>query len=125
MASLRLQRIYCGRADAAAQLASLRNLLSAQGNVVSARGRALTRKVFGEPLPPGRVVERICEDVRKRGRDALFHYTQQLDNVALNPDNLRVTSSEMALAHASADPAFLDAVRRVRQNIVAFQSGLL
>jgi histidinol dehydrogenase len=125
MATLKLQRIICGRPGAAAQLASLRSLLSAHGNVVSARGRALTEKVFGEALPPVRVVERICEDVRKRGRDALYHYTEQFDKATLDADSLRVTTAEMALAHAAADPAFLETVRRVRQNILAFQLGIL
>src|ERR671937_845595 len=70
---LRLRRIRYGSDEAAAQLAGLRAQLSAQGNVVSARGRALTEKVFGEALPPARVVERVCADVRARGRAALFH----------------------------------------------------
>ena len=64
MPSLKLRRINCAAGDAAAQLAALRAQLGAQGNVVSARGRELTQKVFGEPLPPAHVVERICEDVR-------------------------------------------------------------
>ncbi len=125
MASLQIQRIICGREGAADRLAALRTLLGAQGNVVSSRGRTLTEKVFGEALSPLRVVERVCEDVRKRGRDALFHYTEQFDKVSLDADTLRVTLSEMALAHASADPAFLDAVRRIRQNILAFQTGIV
>jgi histidinol dehydrogenase len=125
MAPLSLRRIRCGSDDAAAQFARLRTQLSAQGNVVSAKGRALTQKVFGEALPPVRVVERICEDVRARGLDALLHYTEQLDGVRLNADTLRITPSEMALAHAAADPAFLETVRRVRQNLLAFQLGLV
>jgi len=125
MAPFTMRRIRLGSPDAAAQLARLRTQLSAQGNVVSARGRELTEKVFGEPLPPARVVERVCEDVRRKGRDALFHYTEQFDRVRLNADTLRVTASEMALAHAAASPAFLEAVRRVRQNILSFQLGIL
>lgn len=123
--ALNLQRIHCGSADGAARLARLRQQLSAQGNVVSERGRALTEKVFGEALPPVRVVERICDDVRVRGREALFHYTEQFDNVRLNPDTLRVSRSEMMLAHAGADAEFLETVRRVRHNVMSFQLGLL
>jgi glycine hydroxymethyltransferase len=52
MAALNLRRIQCGSDDAAGQLAGLRAQLGAQGNVVSARGRALTEKVFGEAVPP-------------------------------------------------------------------------
>ena len=125
MALLTLQRIQLGSTDAAEQLARLRVQLSAQGNVVSARGRELTERVFGEALPPVRVVERICEDVRQRGRDAVFHYTEQFDRVRLDADTLRVERAEMAEAHAAADAKLLETVRRVRQNILSFQLGLL
>jgi histidinol dehydrogenase len=125
MESLSLRRIRCGTDGAAEGLKALREQLSTAGNVVSSRGRALTEKVFGEPLPPGRVVERICEDVRRRGAAALFHYTEQFDRARLDADTLRITPSEMALAHAAAEPAFLEAVRRIRQSILAFQSGIV
>lgn len=125
MTPLTMRRIRLASGEAADQLARLRAQRSAQGNVVSARGRELTEKVFGEALPPARVVERICEDVRRRGREAVFHYTEQFDRVRLDPDTLRVTRTEMAEAHAEADPTFLETVRRVRQNILSFQLGLL
>lgn len=125
MALLTLQRIQLGSTEAAEQLTRLRVQLSAQGNVVSARGRELTERVFGEALPPARVVERICEDVRKRGREAVFHYTEQFDRVRLDADTLRVDRAEMAAAHAAADRQLLETVRRVRQNILSFQLGLL
>jgi histidinol dehydrogenase len=125
MTALTLRRIQLGRAGAAEQLARLRLQLSAQGNVVSARGRELTERVFGEALSPLRVVERICEDVRKRGHEAVFHYTEQFDRVRLDAGTLRIDCADMAEAHAAADPALLETVRRVRQNILAFQLGLL
>jgi histidinol dehydrogenase len=125
MPSLKLRRIDCANGDAAAQLMALRSQLSAGGNVVSARGRELTVKVFGEALPPVRVVERVCEDVRVRGAAALFHYTEQFDRVRLDAQTLRVTRSEMSLAHAAVDPAFLETVRRVQKNVWSFQAGLL
>jgi histidinol dehydrogenase len=125
MAALKLQRIQCGTPEGIAQLGRLRNQLSAQGNVVSERGRALTIKVFGEPLSPLQVVQRICEDVRNRGAEALFHYTEQFDNARLTSDTLRVARSEMVLAHAAAEPAFLETVRRIRRNVMSFQFGLL
>ncbi|HEY7425066.1 MAG TPA: histidinol dehydrogenase [Gemmataceae bacterium] len=125
MTTLTLRRIQLGSAGAAEQLARLRAQLSAQGNIVSTRGRELTERVFGEALPPARVVERICEDVRRRGRYAVFHYTEQFDRVRLDADTLRVNRSELDEAHAAAEPEFLETVRRVRQNILSFQLGLL
>src|SRR5262249_29541457 len=46
--SLRIRRIHRADPTAPDQLASLQAQLSAQGNIVSARGKALTEKVFGE-----------------------------------------------------------------------------
>src|SRR4051812_32438635 len=125
MSSLTLRRIHLGEPGAAEQLARLRSELGAQGHVVSERGRALTRKVFGAPLTPQQVVERICADVRRRGLAAVLEYTEHFDRVRLTVDTMRVSKSEMHLAHASADPGFLDTVRRVRQNVLSFQLGLL
>src|SRR5438067_2209948 len=125
MALLKLRRIRLGDEGAAGQLAALRAQLGAQGNVVSPRGRQLTEKVFGEPLPPARVVERVCADVRARGLEAVLHYTEQFDRTRLTKSNLRVSAEELAQAHAAADPAFLETVRRVRQNVLSFQMGLL
>src|SRR5438128_5540429 len=125
MPPLSIRRIHCGAEDAAVQLGRLRAQLGAQGNVVSPRGRELTLKVFGEPLPPARVVERICTDVRGRGLEAVLHYTEQLDGIRLNRDSLRISSQELADAHAAAEPAFLESVRRVRHNVLSFQLGLL
>jgi histidinol dehydrogenase len=125
MDTLALRRIRLADAGAAAQLAALRNQLGAQGNVVSARGRELTQKVFGESLPPARVVERVCADVKARGLAALLHYTEQFDRARLDRDTLRVGAEELAAAWSAADAAFLETVRRVRQNVLSFQSGLL
>jgi histidinol dehydrogenase len=120
-----IRRIVCKNADAAGQIAALRQRLSPQGDMVSPRGRELTERVFGESLPPLRVVERICAEVRSRGRDALIHYTEQLDRVRLTPETVRVPARELAAARAAAKPEFLETIRRVRQNVMSFQLGVL
>src|SRR5262245_15592691 len=125
MATLNLRRISCASADAADQMARLRKQLSAQGDVVSPRGRQLTQAVFGEAPPPQRRVERVCADVRSRGREAPLHFTEKFDRVQLTPETLRVSLAELTNAHAAADRSFLETIRRVRQNVLAFQSGLL
>ena len=84
--ALQMRRIDFGTPDASSQLGKFRTQLGASGSVVSARGRELTIKVFGEPLPPSRVVERICEDVRKRGLQAVLHFTEQLDGARVTPE---------------------------------------
>jgi histidinol dehydrogenase len=125
MDTLNLRRIRLADPGSARQVANLRDQLGAQGNVVSARGRELTLKVFGEALSPARVVDRICADVKSRGLAAVLHYTEQLDRARLDADTVRVGADDLAGAGTGAEAAFLDAVRRVRQNVLSFQLGLL
>src|SRR5947207_15677545 len=99
MASLNIRRITLGEDGAAQSLARLRAELGASGNVVSEKGRALTRKVFGDDLTPQQVVERVCADVRKRGLAALLDYTEHFDRVRLPPEALRASDSAVRLAH--------------------------
>jgi histidinol dehydrogenase len=125
MAKLKIRRIRHDDARAAELLAQLQSGSSLQADVVSPRGRQLTEKVFGEPLPPTRVVERICNEVRQRGLSAVLHYTEQLDKKKLTAQTIRVAAKELAEAHAKAEPDFLQTIRRVRKNILAFQCGLV
>ncbi|MCI0641072.1 MAG: histidinol dehydrogenase [Gemmataceae bacterium] len=125
MAAIVMRRIRHTQADAAQQLEELCRQLSLQADVVSPRGRALTEQVFGAALPPSKVVDRICADVRTRGLPALLYFTEQLDKVRLTAQTVRVPAAELDLAHKSADPNFLATLRRVRQNILGFQLGLL
>ncbi len=125
MASFRMRRITHAGGDAAGELRQLCGQLSLQADVVSPRGRALTEQVFGQALTPAQVVERICGDVRTRGLPAVLHYTEQLDKVRLTPETLRVSEEEFAAAHKAAAPGFLETVRRVRNNLLSFQLGLV
>jgi histidinol dehydrogenase len=125
MSKLQLRRIRFGEAAAAQALANLRRQLSLLGDVVSRRGRELTEAVFGEALPPIKVVERVCADVRSRGLAAVLHYTEQFDRVRLDAAGLRVSAGELSDAHAAAEPAFLETIRRVRLNVMGFQLGLV
>ena len=118
-------RIDCAGEDAREAIRELRRQLSPRGDVVSPQGRARTIAAFGEPLTPEQVVARICDDVRARGLDAVLDYTARLDRVTLDPSEVRVSPDELAEAHAQADPAYLRTIRRVRDNILAFQSGIL
>lgn len=122
---LALRRIDCSTSAAAKELARLRRSLSLDGEVVSDRGRALTLAAFGNPLTPRQAVERICRDVAADGLAAVKHYSRVLDQFELSPENLRVGAEELATAHATARPGLLALVRRVRQQLLAFQLGIL
>lgn len=115
----------CAQSDPLALLKDLRAKLSLQGDIVSEAGKQRTIELFGEPLSPRQVVERICRDVRTQGLSAVLHYTQRLDRRELTPETVRVSAGELAEAHASADPAFLGSVRRIRENISQFQQKVL
>jgi histidinol dehydrogenase len=125
MTTLNISRIDCAQDDALEALRNLRRQLSPRGDVVSPQGRARTIAAFGEPLTPQQVVERICNDVRERGLDAVLDYTERLDGVRLDPSQVRVSADELEAGYRAADPAYLKTIRRVRDNIAAFQSGIL
>lgn len=106
-------------------IAELRRKLSPQGDVVSEAGRQKTMEVFGQPLTPQQVVEKICADIREQGLPAVLDYAARIDGVRLDVNELRVAPEALAQAHAAADRGFLDAVRRIRDNIREFQSAIL
>src|SRR5688500_12272177 len=102
-----IDRIDTRRDDVAARLNELRRKLSPAGNVVSEAGRRRTVEVFGEPLSPQQVVDRICGEVRIRGLPAVLDYSRKLDKAELTPDTIRVSAGELAAAHSAADPLIL------------------
>jgi histidinol dehydrogenase len=123
--ALKIRRINSRKDDIRAAMAELRAKLSPEGNVVSEAGRRRTIEVFGEPLSPQQVVERICGDVRNKGMSAVLDYSARIDRAELRPETVRVPADELARAHAEADPALMEAVRRVAANIREFQQAIL
>jgi histidinol dehydrogenase len=103
----------------------LRQRLSPRGDIVSELGRQRTVELFGEPLSPQQVVERICSDVDREGLAAVLDYTARLDGKKLTADTIRVSPAEFAAAHAQAQPAYLATLRRIVANITEFQTSLL
>lgn len=124
--TLNIQRIDTTQEQSVVQTAldSLRERLSPRGDVVSPRGRQLTIDVFGAPLTPQQVVEKICRDVAERGREAALDYSRQLDG-ATRELPLRVSADELKAAHDAADSEFLETIRRIRQNVSHFQTSIL
>ncbi len=121
---LQITRLDARSGDAFALLDALRSKLSPQGNVVSPRGRQLTEEVFGEPLSPVQVVDRICHDIAAEGTAALLRYGKSLDGADLTASQLRVPEADLIAAHAAAEPNFLASVRRIRDNIATFQLAI-
>jgi histidinol dehydrogenase len=124
-AELAIPRIDTRRDDVHTALAALRERLSPRGNVVSEAGRRRTIEVFGEPLSPSQVVERICREVRDSGLAAVLDYSARIDKAQLTAETLRVPAEDLAAAHARAAPEFLATLRRIRENILTFQRAIL
>jgi histidinol dehydrogenase len=124
-APVKILRIDSRHSDAGAALIRLREALGLRGNVVSEAGRQRTIEVFGEPLTPLQIVEKICRDVRGQGLDAVLDYSARIDKARLTAQTLQVTTEELKAAHAQADPVFLATIRRIRANILEFQRAVL
>ena len=125
MPSLKIRRIDTANPHAARQLAALKNPFADQAHIVTPANRKLTQAVFGEAIPPAKAVEKICGDVRQKGINALLNYTEKFDKVHLTPRQIRVQPEEMAAAFAATDPSFIDTARRIRDNVLQFQIGLM
>lgn len=122
---LKIPRFDTRDYDVGRALAELRERLNPREGVVSEAGRRRTIEVFGEPLSPPQVVERICSDVRAKGMAAVLDYSARIDRARLSPETIRVPAADLAAAHAAASGEFLAAVRRVRENILRFQTAIL
>ncbi|MCP4169863.1 MAG: histidinol dehydrogenase [Fuerstiella sp.] len=117
--------IDCRQGGAEDLFRELRNKLSPRGDVVSEAGRQRTIELFGEALSPLDVVQRICEDVRTTGVDAVLDYTARLDGKQLTPETIRVQPEEFEAATDAVSSGFLQTVRQIRDNVAEFQSAVL
>ena len=123
--SLAIARIDARTPSAKEEIDRLRAKLAPSGDVVSEAGRQKTIEIFGEPLAPQQVVERICREVRDSGIEAVLGYTAKLDGAELNRDTLRVPAEELSAAHDAASDEFLTTIRRIRENLLRFQRAIL
>ena len=122
---LQIPRIDARRDDLRTSISRLRERLSPRGDVVSEAGRRRTIEVFGQPLTPQQVVERICGDVRNGGLAAVLDYSRRIDKVELTAETMRVPADDLVAAHRAVGDDFLATVRRVRANVLAFQQAIL
>ncbi len=122
---MKILRIDSGRDDIRAAMAELRRRLSPRGDVVSQEGRRRTIEIFGEPLAPRQVAERICRDVEERGLAAVLDYSARIDKAQLSAATIRVPCEELSRAHQQAAAEFLQAIRNIRAQIRTFQEAIL
>ena len=67
-----------------------------------------------------KAVREILEQVRTRGDEALFSYTERFDGAKLSPETLRVTESELKEAYNLVEERLVEVIRRAAANIRSF-----
>ena len=72
-----------------------------------------------------KAVEEIVGQVRSRGDEALFSYTEQFDGCRLTAETVRVSEEEIDRACAQADPEFMKAMEESAENIRRFHEKQL
>lgn len=62
-------------------------------------------------------VEKIVNDVRDRGDEALFGYIKQFDKADINAGNVLVTKEEIEYAYTQVDEKLIEVIRKAKENI--------
>jgi len=65
-------------------------------------------------------VEKIVNDIKKEGDNALFKYTKDFDGVELNKDTIRVTKEEIDEAYNNVDKELIRVIQRSAERIRKF-----
>ncbi len=65
-------------------------------------------------------VSRIIDDIKREGDNALIRYTRKFDKVKLKPKQLKVSGSEVNGAYQDVDPAFVNNLKVVIENVTKF-----
>ncbi len=78
-----------------------------------------------EPLDVPAIVGDILQQVQAGGDHAAAKLASKLDRAELSAETLHVAESEIARAHREAEPEFLALIRRVIDNIRAYQEHIL
>ena len=76
------------------------------------------QRIFGEPLTPEQVVQRILHDVRQRGDAALREYAERIDGSRL--DAIEVPAGEIETASESVDPKLREALTVAAKQVREF-----
>ena len=87
------------------------------------KASARSQELFAEPLTPEESTKRILDDVRRRGEEAVRHYSRILDGVEL--DSLEVDRGEVAQASGRVDKALMEALKLSARRIKEYHQATL
>ena len=68
----------------------------------------------------GEQVNAILDEVKEKGDEALFSYTERFDGVRITEDTIRVTREEIEEAYQKVEPELLKVIRKALVNIKSF-----
>jgi histidinol dehydrogenase len=111
-----IRRIDARTPEGRTELAALREALSVECGMVSG-GESAAEAAAG--------VDRILDDVRRRGDAAVCEWTKKFDKADLTPDRLRVSDEAIEAAYASMPREFIQTVTRIRDSVRRFQRHIL
>ena len=123
--TLNICRIDCASDDAREAIAGLRRQLSPDGNVVSPQGAPGRSRRSASRSPRSRSSRGSAPTCNAAAWRPCSTTPPGSTASRLEPCEVRVSREELAAAFRAADPAYLRTIRRVRDNILAFQSGIL
>ena len=72
-----------------------------------------------------KIVEKIIQDIRQNGDDALIKYAKEIDNVTLDLSSLECSKEEIANAHNLISPKLKKAIDLAHKNILEFSKKRL
>ena len=93
--------------------------------VLGEGAKARITKVFGSELSAVEVVEKVVNDVRSQGDEAVFRYTKTFDDVVLTKDTIEVTAEEFAQAATQVNEEMLLSIRKAIANVTSFHKEQL
>ncbi|MFX0067430.1 MAG: histidinol dehydrogenase [Candidatus Hermodarchaeota archaeon] len=70
-------------------------------------------------------VNSIISEVRKRGDEALVHFTKKFDKAILKTKNIRVTEKEIMDAYSKVEEKQISALEFMKKKVVTFEKHLL
>jgi histidinol dehydrogenase len=86
------------------------------------RNRIITRSFVETESELGKV-EKIIENVRERGDEALIEYAKEFEKVSLKQDQLQVTPAEIRQAYERVDRRVVEAINVLSGNIKRFHEA--
>lgn len=75
---------------------------------VSSQVQETTQRIFGEPLTPLQVVDKILSSVKSEGDNAIRDFTKSIDGITL--DQLEIDPSEIKSSYDVVDQSVIDAL---------------